>query len=172
MLSICGLGRLFPSISVSLKFGEIITSALTPLNCVQIRQLNRIPRHEYHIRFDPATGRKRPCRDVLDRFKRLNNGLWIRGVAGRQTQRYAMTKVQAEKTLQHVMCSDIEGQVLDKLMTPFWLRPKYYLNDPYKPYHTRRNLTLPRVDWNGKMIRERPKILLDDTTADKYFFDR
>lgn len=30
------------------------------------------------MRFSPIDGRKRPCKDVLDRFKRLNNGLWIR----------------------------------------------------------------------------------------------
>jgi len=38
------------------------------------RGVVRIPHWEYHIRFDPKYGRKRPCQDVLDRFKRLNNG--------------------------------------------------------------------------------------------------
>jgi hypothetical protein len=38
------------------------------------RGIARIPHWEYHIRFDPSVGRKRPAQDVLDRFKRLNNG--------------------------------------------------------------------------------------------------
>lgn len=40
-----------------------------------MRGIARIPHYEYHIRFDPRVGRKRPCQDVLDRFKRLNNGM-------------------------------------------------------------------------------------------------
>lgn len=45
------------------------------VSCVgSIRGIARIPHYEYHIRFDPHFGRKRPAQDVLDRFKRLNNG--------------------------------------------------------------------------------------------------
>ena len=39
-----------------------------------VRGIARIPHWEYHIRFDPKVGRKRPTQDVLDRVKRLNNG--------------------------------------------------------------------------------------------------
>lgn len=52
----------------------------------QVRNHVRYPPHTIHIRFDPTDGRKIPCGDVLDRFKRLNNGLWIRGRPGRQTK--------------------------------------------------------------------------------------
>jgi hypothetical protein len=41
---------------------------------LSVRGIARIPHWDYHIRFDPKFGRKRPCQDVLDRFKRLNNG--------------------------------------------------------------------------------------------------
>lgn len=41
------------------------------------RNVNRIPHWEYHIRFDPKVGRKRPAQDVLDRFKRLHNGIFL-----------------------------------------------------------------------------------------------
>lgn len=49
------------------------------LTCVvgTSRNIARIPHYEHHIRFDPKFGRKRPAQDVLDRFKRLNNGKLI-----------------------------------------------------------------------------------------------
>ncbi len=62
--------------------------------------------------------------------------------------------------------------MLDRMMTPFWLRPKYYVDDPYSPYHTRHGITSPRVDYKGRMKRERPKILLEDCVAERHFHDR
>lgn len=69
-------------------------------------------------------------------------------------------------------CSEREMQMLDKLVTPFWLRPKYYVDDPYAPYHVRHGIKSPRIGFDGQLARERPKILLDDTTADAHFRDR
>jgi large subunit ribosomal protein L35 len=63
--------------------------------------------------------------------------------------------------------------MLDKMMTPYWLRPKYYIDDPYAPYHVRHGIRSPRIDYdNQKLLRERPKILLEDCVADQYFSDR
>jgi hypothetical protein len=45
------------------------------------------------------------------------------------------------------------------------------VNDPYEKYHTRYGVTSPRVDEKKRFVREQPKILLDDLTADR-FFDR
>ena len=56
-------------------------------------------------------------------------------------------------------------------MTPYWLRAKHYVNDPFEPFHTRYGINSPRVDAKKRLVRERPKILLDDLTADR-FFDR
>src|SRR5438105_4265837 len=44
------------------------------VNRHSIPPFRRIPHWEHHIRFDPRFARKRPSQDVLDRFKRLNNG--------------------------------------------------------------------------------------------------
>jgi hypothetical protein len=61
--------------SVETLFFSQPTSTL--LNYQSHRSIARIPHWERHIRFDPKYGRKRPCQDVLDRFRRLNNGMWI-----------------------------------------------------------------------------------------------
>ena len=56
-------------------------------------------------------------------------------------------------------------------MTPFWFRQRHYVNDEFEPFHTRYGITAPRVNCKRKFVRERPKILLDDLTSDR-FFDR
>ena len=32
-------------------------------------------------------------------------------------------------------CTPLECQMLDAMVTPFWLRPKHYIDDPYEFYH-------------------------------------
>uniref|UniRef100_A0A0N4U6E2 39S ribosomal protein L35, mitochondrial n=1 Tax=Dracunculus medinensis TaxID=318479 RepID=A0A0N4U6E2_DRAME len=123
------------------------------------------------VLFDPKEGRKRPAQDVLDRFKRLNSGMWIRCVAGRNKLRYAKNETFQTTSLYYETCTKEQCFMLDRMMTPFWLRPKYYVNDPYEPYHVRHGLTSVRTS-NGKLKRERPKILLEDCIADKYFSHR
>ncbi|KAI1721163.1 putative 39S ribosomal protein L35, mitochondrial precursor-like [Ditylenchus destructor] len=136
------------------------------------RTIINIPHWEYHIRFDPKQGRKRPCQDVLDRFKRLNNGMWVRSVPGNTKQRYSKADLWRETSFDWYTCTKEECSMLDKMMSPFWLRRKHYVDDILEPYHTRHGINSPRVDDKKRFVRERPKVLLDDSTADKYFFDR
>ncbi|MFH4979511.1 hypothetical protein AB6A40_006220 [Gnathostoma spinigerum] len=145
---------------------------LSSPNAVQWRGIARIPHYEYHIRFDPKVGRKRPCQDVLDRFKRLNNGLWIRAHPGRHKLRYAKDDLFAETSLYYETCTQEQCSMLDLMMTPFWLRHKYYPDDPYEQYHVRHGISSPRVGPNKKLLREREKILIEDSVADRYFRDR
>ncbi|VDM45188.1 unnamed protein product [Toxocara canis] len=124
------------------------------------------------LRFDPKEGRKRPCQDVLDRFKRLNNGMWIRAHPGRTKLRYTKDDVFQKTSMYYETCTKEQCWMLDRMMTPFWLRPKYYVNDPFEAYHVRHGIRSPRVDEKGRFLRERPKILLEDSIADQYFRDR
>ncbi|VDP46472.1 unnamed protein product [Soboliphyme baturini] len=114
------------------------------------RTIVRIPLWEYHIRFDSKVGKKIPNTEVLNKFKRLNNGLWIRTHPGRHKWRYLKDEPWLTQSLYHETPTNEEQQILDKLVNRFWLRPKYYVNDPYAPR----------------------KILIDDFTAQKYFYDR
>ncbi|CAD5221304.1 unnamed protein product [Bursaphelenchus xylophilus] len=136
------------------------------------RSVHRIPHYENHIRFSPLDGRKRPAQDALDRFKRLNNGMWIRALPGRSKQRYMKDETWNKISLEYETCTKEECEMLDKMATPFWLRKKHYVNDPYEPYNVRHGIRTPRVDHKFRLIREREKVLLDDTTALKYMSDR
>uniref|UniRef100_A0A915L073 Large ribosomal subunit protein bL35m n=1 Tax=Romanomermis culicivorax TaxID=13658 RepID=A0A915L073_ROMCU len=138
----------------------------------QIRNHVRYPPHTLHIRFDPTDGRKIPCKDVLDRFKRLNCGLWIRGKPGRYKKRYMKDEPFLTESLKHETTKLNECQMMDKVMNRFWVRPKYYIEDPYEAYHVRHGLSTPRVGYDNRLSRERSKILLEDTVTDQYFYDR
>ncbi|KAH7702378.1 putative 39S ribosomal protein L35 [Aphelenchoides avenae] len=150
---------------------NLLTPSAAAATTTSVRGIRRIPHWEHHIRFDPKEGRKRPCMDVLDRFKRLNNGLWIHGVQGRTTRRYAKDDTWQKSSEYYVTCTREQSMMLDKMMTPFWLRPKHYVDNPYEPYNVRHGINSPRVDYKGRYVRERPKILLEDSTAQKYFDD-
>uniref|UniRef100_A0AC34FL36 Large ribosomal subunit protein bL35m n=1 Tax=Panagrolaimus sp. ES5 TaxID=591445 RepID=A0AC34FL36_9BILA len=97
--------------------------------------------------------------------------MWIRPHPGRNKLRYAKNEVFHETADYFETCTKTECMMLDKLMTPYWLRRKHYPNDPYEPYHNRHGLTSPRVDYKGRFVRERNKVLIDDTTAMKHFSD-
>ena len=84
-------------------------------------------------------------------------------------KRYAKEKLFEMTSQDFVTCTKEECVMLDKMMTPFWLRPKHYVDDPYEPYHTRFGIDSPRVNDKRQLVRERPRILLDDLTADRYF---
>lgn len=98
--------------------------------------------------------------------------MWIKTHMGRHKKRYQKDDVFSTVADYYETCTKEECEMLDKMMSPFWLRPKHYVNDPYEPYQVRHDIDSPRVDYQGRFVRERKKILLDDLTADKYFFDR
>lgn len=76
------------------------------------------------------------------------------------------------QSFRHETISAVEGQLLEKIVTRYWVKPKYYIDDPYQPYHVRHGLTTPRLGFDRQMCRERPKILLEDSVADQHFYDR
>ncbi|KAL1246050.1 Large ribosomal subunit protein bL35m [Trichinella spiralis] len=135
---------------------------------VPVRNYVRIPHWEYHIRFSPEDGRKVPCTDVLNRFKRLNTGMWIRVRPGRHNKRYMKDEPWLTNSLAHKTCTPLECQILEKMVSRFWQRPKYYVDDPYEPYNQRYGISesLPKI-LNAHV--KRPKILMDESTERQVF---
>ncbi|KAF8382736.1 mrpl-35 [Pristionchus pacificus] len=176
------LGKSAVACSSLLQASTAVAAATTTAT----RGVARIPHWEYHIRFSPKDGRKRPAQDVLDRGPIQAPQQWhVDPRASRKEQgkhfiiiskiviRYAKDDSFQKTSLYYETCTKEQCWMLDKMMTKYWLRPKYYENDPYAPYHTRHGLKgAPRVDDRGTLLRERPKILLEDTVADMHFRDR
>ncbi|CDW53603.1 Probable 39S ribosomal protein L35, mitochondrial [Trichuris trichiura] len=136
---------------------------------ISVRKHARIPHWEYHIRFSPEDGRKVPCKDVLDRFKRLNTGMWIRANPGRNTKRYLKDEPWLTSSLQHVTCTPIECQILDKLVSRFWQRPKYFVDDQYEAYNVRHSIDGTKASPFFVRPRSRRKLLLEESTEKQFF---
>lgn len=74
---------------------------------------------------------------VLKRFYRLNWGGWIRTRSGRNKKRWRKSMANKRRSKQHVLVNGQQAWFLDKCVTTFWRKPKYYVDDIYEPYHKR-----------------------------------
>lgn len=89
-------------------------------------------------------GEPETVQDVVDRFYRLENGLWIRPRAGRGKKlwkkllRRQFGRINRLK--QHVICNKTQCRMLDQMVNIEYKTPKYYVGDPYTVYHRKSNL--------------------------------
>ncbi|XP_058804628.1 large ribosomal subunit protein bL35m [Phymastichus coffea] len=88
-------------------------------------------------KFSLKKGKRKSVKTVLYRFYRLNWGIWIRTKAGRQKHLWKKSASRRRKLKQHVFTNSTQSWMLDKMVTAFWRRPKYWVDDPYEPYHKR-----------------------------------
>lgn len=89
------------------------------------------------IKFSRQKGIRKSVKSVLKRFKRLDWGAWIRTRSGRHKKLWKKSPPLKRRLRQHVFTNATQSWLLDKMVTSFWRRPKYYVNDPYRPYHSR-----------------------------------
>lgn len=71
-------------------------------------------------------------------------GIWIRTRAGRLKRLWKKSQNRKRRLRQHVFCNATQSKLLDKMTTKFWHRRKYYVDDPYEPYHTREEFEITR----------------------------
>lgn len=88
-------------------------------------------------KFSRQSGKRKSVKAVLKRFMRLDWGAWIRTKSGRHKKLWKKTSPQKRRLRQHVFTNSTQSWLLDSMVTNFWRRPKHYVNDPYRPYHTR-----------------------------------
>lgn len=74
---------------------------------------------------------------MLRRFKRLHWGGWIRTYCGRQKKLFRKSARRRRRLRHHVLVNATQSWLLDKMVTKFWRKPKYWIDDPYTPYHQR-----------------------------------
>ncbi|CAH0401604.1 unnamed protein product [Chilo suppressalis] len=95
-------------------------------------------------KFSLNKGKRKTANQVVKRFFRLHWGAWIRPKVGRQKKLWKKSSAQRRRLRQHVFCTKTQSRMLDKMVTKFWKRPKYYVDDPYAPYHTREEYYMTR----------------------------
>ncbi|CAL1297346.1 unnamed protein product [Larinioides sclopetarius] len=90
-------------------------------------------------KYSLKTGKKTSVNAVLRRFFRLHNGLWIRRRAGCHKRLWKRNANEKYNLQQHVVCTKTQCLMLDRMITRYWQKPKYFLDDPFEPYHKRNN---------------------------------
>lgn len=110
------------------------TGLLQNPNVVQISN-NLIKRSV--TKFSWKRGKRKTVKNVLKRFYRLNWGGWIRTKCGRNKRLWRKSGARRRRLRQHVLCNATQSMLLDKMVNMSWRKPKYYVDDPYEPYHTR-----------------------------------
>lgn len=91
------------------------------------------------IKVSLKKGKPKSVKAVTERFYRLNWGIWIRTHAGRAKRLWKKSAERKHRLRQHVFCNKQQSKLLDKMVTAFWKRPKFFVDDPYEPYHKRHN---------------------------------
>ncbi|XP_052902550.1 39S ribosomal protein L35, mitochondrial [Anopheles moucheti] len=96
------------------------------------------------IKFSLRKGKRKTVKAVIKRFKRLDWGGWIRTISGRHKKMWRKRGNRKRRLRQHVLVNGTQATLLDKMVTKYWKRPRYYINDPYTPYHTREEFVYTR----------------------------
>jgi len=112
------------------------------LGSTQVRTLTK---------YSMKTGKRKSVGAVIKRFKRLDWGIWIRTRSGRHKKIWKKQESLRRRLRQHVFCNATQSMLLEKMTTKFWRRQKYYVDDPYRPYHSRENFCITRtkpIEWN------------------------
>lgn len=98
------------------------------LNCMPVRTVTK---------FSGRSGKRKTIKAVPRRFFRLHWGGWIRTRCGRHKKMWKKKGNLKHRLRQHVFVNATQAQLLDKMVTNFWKKPKYYIEDIYEPYHER-----------------------------------
>ena len=111
-------------------------------------QPSTLPQHATQVRtkiyYNRNSGGPRPVKAAMYRFFRLHNGMWIRVQAKRSRKKWAKSPSHHERLQRHLLCNRQQCQMLDKMATEYYKKPKFYVDDPYEPYHKFSNLPLFR----------------------------
>nr|SVE84020.1 EOG090X0J5E [Daphnia pulex] len=82
-------------------------------------------------------GKRKTVKAVVSRFYRLGWGAWIRPMVGHSKRHWSKTakrKIRGEK---HVFCNATQSTLLDKMVTKYWRKRRFYVDDIYESYHQR-----------------------------------
>ncbi|KAL2728478.1 hypothetical protein V1478_006110 [Vespula squamosa] len=95
-------------------------------------------------KFSLKKGKRKTVKTVVKRFYRLNWGIWIRRYVAHDKHMWRKTEGRKNRLRQHIFTNGTQSWLLDTMVTKYWRRPKYYIDDPYNPYHKREEFHITR----------------------------
>lgn len=135
-----------PALSVTPLASNYSTTLLTNvttsqrgslLNNPTIIQLSKEMNERSVTKFSMRKGKRKSVKAVPMRFYRLQWGAWVRTIAGRHNKVYLKSKRNKRACKYHVLCNARQSFLLDKMVGPYWRKRRWYVDDPYEPYHLR-----------------------------------
>lgn len=96
-------------------------------------------------KFSMSGGKRRTIRAVPARFYRLEWGAWVRRMAGCTKQLWRKSNRKRMRLERHVLVGSTKSFMLDKMVGMYYRTPKYWVDDPYAPYHKREEFALTRT---------------------------
>ncbi|CAH1404642.1 unnamed protein product [Nezara viridula] len=123
------------TISIQPSINEFLKPQATDIGFNQNRSLTK---------FSLRKGKRKAVKPVVKRFYRLNWGVWIRTICGRHKKLYKKSANRKRRLRRHVFTTATQSWLLDKMVTKFWRKPRFYVDDPYEPYHKREEFFITR----------------------------
>ncbi|CAL8096942.1 unnamed protein product [Orchesella dallaii] len=96
------------------------------------------------IKMSMRKGRRKTVKAVLNRFYRLDWGAWISPKPGRARHLWKKSSRRRHRLRNHIFRKPWENRVLEKMMTKYWVKKKYFVDDPYETFHTRDNFPITK----------------------------
>nr|SVE75512.1 EOG090X0J5E [Daphnia dolichocephala] len=82
-------------------------------------------------------GKRKTVKAVVGRFYRLGWGAWIRPMVGHSKRHWSKTAKRKIRSEKHVFCNSTQSTLLDKMVTKYWRKRRFYIDDVYEPYQQR-----------------------------------
>ena len=58
-------------------------------------------------------------------------------MVGRSKRHWAKDRKRKVRSEKHVFCNATQSTLLDKMVTKYWRKRRFYVDDMYEPYHQR-----------------------------------
>nr|SVE74566.1 EOG090X0J5E [Daphnia barbata] len=114
-------------VSTSLAVPSLLTNKSLP--CIQ--QARSVTKWSLN------KGKRKTVKAVVARFYRLGWGAWIRPMVGRSKRHWSKTAKRKIRSEKHVFCNSTQSTLLDKMVTKYWRKRRFYIDDVYEPYQQR-----------------------------------
>ncbi|KAF7394960.1 hypothetical protein HZH66_008134 [Vespula vulgaris] len=122
------------SIGTVMSHGNILTSVQDTL----------ITPKRTLTKFSLKKGKRKTVKTVIKRFYRLHWGIWIRRYVAHDKHMWRKTEGRKNRLRQHIFTNGTQSWLLDTMVTKYWRRPRFYIDDPYNPYHKREEFHITR----------------------------
>ncbi|XP_065559888.1 large ribosomal subunit protein bL35m-like [Artemia franciscana] len=137
-----GSPRTFPQLHLGCaKPNQLLMNVPVPgINILMIRGI---------VKVSMRSGKRKGSHAVPARFFRLGWGAWIRTVAGRHKKLWKKNCKRRRRYAHHLICNETYSRKLDAMVSKYYRRRRYFIEDIYEPYHDRENFGLTKKNHGG-----------------------